>query len=121
VFVYREFDNEKVWAGFANDIWGWESDSNQEIVIVGCSIGTAFVDITNPIYPHYIGFVPTTDRFNYWRDIKVYQDYAYIGSESSRHGIQVVSLATVASDALLKKTGVMYSPVMVYYGVGKMQ
>ena len=110
-------NRQAVRAGFTNDIWGWTSSAGQEIAIVGCSTGTSYVDITDPYAPRYIGFLGGS--FSYWRDVKVYRDYAYIGSEATNHGIQVMAMQDVAADALLNRTGVMYSPVKTYYGVGK--
>ena len=121
----RAFNNEQASAGYANDIWGWTSTPSlthshtQEIAIVGCSTGTSFVDITDPLRPHYVGFLRATHSHSYWRDMKVYGDYVYVGSESSRHGVQVMYLGSVSEDALANKTGIVYSATHVYYGVGE--
>ena len=48
----------------------------------------------------------------------MYHNHAYIGSESLRHGIQVISLLEIADDALQNRTGVIYSPQKTYFGVG---
>ena len=55
--------------------------------------GTAFVDITNPLAPVRIGNLATHTGNSSWRDIKVYNGYAYIVSEASGHGMQVFDLA----------------------------
>lgn len=44
-------------------------------------------------------------------------DYAYVGSESSGSGLQILSLATVTSDATSGLTGQSYSPTSVYSGI----
>ncbi|MFL2511088.1 MAG: choice-of-anchor B family protein, partial [Candidatus Neomarinimicrobiota bacterium] len=76
-----------------NDIWGWtDSQTNKEYALVGMSNGTSFVDISNPENPIYIGRLPTQTNNSSWRDIKVYQNYAYIVSEASGHGMQIFDL-----------------------------
>jgi choice-of-anchor B domain-containing protein len=76
-----------------NDIWGWE-DGNREYAIMGKTNGTAFVDITKPRDPRFLGQLPTqTDGpRRFWRDIKVYKDHAFIVSEHIGHGMQVFDL-----------------------------
>ena len=85
----------------ANDIWGWtDASSGREFAIVGLSTGTAFVEVTDPTQPVYLGSLATHTNSSLWRDIKVYADHAYIVSEASGHGMQVFDLSqllTVAS------------------------
>lgn len=76
-----------------NDIWGWTDPLTQkEYALVGMSPGTAFVDISNPEVPIYIGGLPTHSSTSTWRDIKVYQNHAFIVSEANSHGMQVFDL-----------------------------
>ena len=76
-----------------NDIWGWtDATTGNEYALVGLDNGTAFVDITTPTAPVYIGFLPTETTATTWRDIKTYADHAYIVSEAPGHGIQVFDL-----------------------------
>jgi choice-of-anchor B domain-containing protein len=84
-----------------NDIWGWtDSDSGREFAVVGLTNGTAFVEITNPASPVFIGKLPTATSNSSWRDVKSVGDFAYIVSEAGSHGMQVFDLRrllTVAS------------------------
>ncbi|BCY29478.1 choice-of-anchor B family protein [Flavobacterium okayamense] len=76
-----------------NDIWGWTDPlDNKEYAIIGLTSHTAFVDITNPTTPIYLGKLPTATVNSIWRDIKVYNNYAFIVSEASNHGMQVFDL-----------------------------
>ena len=77
-----------------NDIWGWtDSTTSREYALVGRSNGTAFVDITDPVNPLYLGNLPTQTGNKAWRDIKVYMDHAYIVSDvNGAHGMQVFDL-----------------------------
>ena len=59
--------------------------------------GTAFVDVSDPYNPRYVGSLPLHDgaRPASWRDIKVYADHAYIVSEMTGHDLQIFDLATL--------------------------
>jgi choice-of-anchor B domain-containing protein len=78
----------------ASDIWGWmDPASHREFAIMGCMSGTTFVDVTDPLNPGVLGYLyGSSPTPTFWRDIKVYQDYAFIGSESEGHGLQVYDL-----------------------------
>jgi choice-of-anchor B domain-containing protein len=78
----------------ANDIWGWtDPETNKEYAIVGRVFGTSFVDISDPANPVYLGELVTHGAFGSpWRDIKVYNDHAFIVSEARGHGMQVFDL-----------------------------
>lgn len=76
-----------------NDIWGWtDSTTAKEYALVGLNNGTAFVDITDTEELIYLGKLPTATGSSTWRDIKVYQDHAFIVSEAGGHGMQVFDL-----------------------------
>ncbi len=80
-------------AGAGNDSWGWTDPTNgKEYAIIGLNNGTAFIDISNPTNPVYLGKLPTATGNSQWRDIKVYQNHAFIVSEASGHGMQVFDL-----------------------------
>lgn len=77
----------------ANDIWGWTDPlDNKEYAIIGLTSHTAFVNVTNPTTPIYLGKLPTQTSNSIWRDIKVYNNYAFIVSEAANHGMQVFDL-----------------------------
>lgn len=76
-----------------NDIWGWtDSQDGKEYAIVGLTSHTAFVDISTPTSPVYLGKLPTATSNSIWRDMKVYNDHVFIVSEASGHGMQVFDL-----------------------------
>ena len=80
-------------ATFANDIWGWtDSSTDNEYALIGLSDGTAFVNITDTENLIYLGKLPTATVNSSWRDIKVYEDHAFIVSEADGHGMQVFDL-----------------------------
>jgi len=77
---------------FANDNWGWtDSDSGKEYVIQGLNDGTAFIDISDPLNPIYLGKI-SVNTSSIWRDIKVFKNHAFIVSEANDHGLQIFDL-----------------------------
>ena len=79
--------------GRLNDIWGWtDPQTGREYALVGRNDGTAFVDVSNPVNPFFLGVLPTHSVNSGWRDIKVYDDHAFIVSEAPLHGMQVFDL-----------------------------
>ncbi len=117
-----------------NDIWGWTDPlDGKEYALLGVTNGTAFVDISDPVNPVYLGALPTQTSNSLWRDIKVYNNYAFIVSEAGSHGMQVFDLTrlrnvpappeTFTIDALYTGFGnchniVINPSVGLAYGVG---
>lgn len=83
-----EFGNH----AWANDCWGYVSPSGREYAIIGLSDGTGFVEITNPGNAQVIGVIGGPQST--WRDVKVYDQYAYAVSEGGS-GIQVIDLTQI--------------------------
>ena len=77
-----------------NDIWGWfDTTTGNEYALLGMTNGTAFVDVTDADNPIFLGRLPTQTQSSTWRDIKVYQDHAYIVADNAgAHGMQVFNL-----------------------------
>ncbi|QXD13898.1 choice-of-anchor B family protein [Rhodocaloribacter litoris] len=80
-----------------NDIWGWtDPASGREFALVGRTDGTAFVEVTDPVNPVYLGSLPlhAGARPSVWRDIKVYAGHAYVVADGAgAHGLQVFDLS----------------------------
>jgi choice-of-anchor B domain-containing protein len=88
----------EIGGGTGNDIWGWtDPATGREYALVGRSTGTAFVDISDPRVPVYLGDLPTRTTSSTWRGIKVFSDHAFIVSEALNHGMQVFDLTTLRS------------------------
>ena len=76
-----------------NDIWGWtDPQTGHEYALAGTLSGTVFVDVTDPANPAVLGKLTTQSGNSDWRDIKVYQNYAFVVSEAPGHGMQVFDL-----------------------------
>jgi choice-of-anchor B domain-containing protein len=76
------------------DLWGWtDSQTGKEYALMTHTSGTAFVDVTDGNNPDYLGFLPSHTGISAWRDVKVYQDHAFIVSDGNGpHGMQVFDL-----------------------------
>jgi choice-of-anchor B domain-containing protein len=77
-----------------NDIWGWaDPESGEEYALVGMTTGTAFVDVTDPQVPVFLGVLPAETVASAWRDIKVRDNHAYVVADGAgAHGMQVFDL-----------------------------
>ena len=112
-------------ASFLSDIWGWSSpDTGDEYAIVGTSSGVAFVRITDPVNPEFLGLVPTTDTStirNFWWDIKTYNNYAYWVTEVNDAGVAIFELTQLddmdpaPSDTILHASARYYSDGKIEY------
>lgn len=77
----------------ANDIWGWTDPlTDREYALIGLSNGVAFVDVTNPTAPVYLGNLPRHTVDSLWRSVKVYRNHLFVVSEAADHGMQVFNL-----------------------------
>ncbi|WP_169332228.1 choice-of-anchor B family protein [Gracilimonas tropica] len=140
-----------------------DPQTSKEYALVGLTNGTAFVDISDPETPVVVGRLPesnlrgkfkqltlnqypacnlgigTTNRSKSismgtaWRDIKVYDNHAFIVSDAQPHGMQVFDLTNLRDfdgqvlqfehDALYDKFGPAHNIVIneqtgFAYGVG---
>ncbi len=87
-------------ASGGNDSWGWtDPQDGKEYALVGLTNGTAFIDISDPVDPQYLGKLPTHTDPSTWRDIKVYSNHAFVVSEASGHGMQVFDLTRLRNVA----------------------
>ncbi|MEM9666416.1 MAG: choice-of-anchor B family protein [Bacteroidota bacterium] len=100
-----------------NDIWGWtDPETGTEYALVGRMDGTSFVDVSNPYQPVFVGDLPKTEGSpgSAWRDIKVYQDHAYVVSDNAgEHGMQVFDL-TRLRDVTVAEMPVTFEPETTY-------
>ncbi|MBA2692128.1 MAG: choice-of-anchor B family protein [Rubrobacter sp.] len=77
----------------ANDIWGWtDPATKKDYALIGLDDGTGFIDISDTKRPVYLGKLPTQTASSIWRDIKVYNNHAFVVSEARGHGMQVFDL-----------------------------
>jgi len=103
---------------FANDMWGWtDPQTRKDYALVGGIEGTVIVDISDPKRPDIVGTLPThsTAGGDFWRDIKVFDDHAFVVSENAGHGMQVLDLTEVRG---VTGDPVTFDETAVYGGFG---
>src|SRR5688572_10479335 len=80
-------------ASSGNSCWGYVSPSGREYALMGLSNKLAFVEITNPASP--VWFASIAHGSSNWADVKVYEDVAYVVTERSESGIQVIDMSNI--------------------------
>lgn len=70
--------------------WGYVAPNGREYAIIGYNTGTAFIDITDSANIREVDTQPGTSSS--WREMKVYDHYAYIVSEAPNSRLQIVDL-----------------------------
>lgn len=82
-----------------NDIWGYVDPMGNEYALLGVRNGTAIISLANPSNPIEVAFIPAT--YSIWRDIKVHEQYAYVVSEQTNDGLQIIDLSNLPNSATL--------------------
>lgn len=99
--LMNHFDKATLSNKDGSDIWGWTDPlDNNEYAIVTFEDKTCFLNITDPINPTYLGFLNSNAGSNYWRDVKVYENHAFIVADNvGAHGMQVFDLTRLRNVA----------------------
>lgn len=81
-------------AELVNDVWGWtDPDTKRDYALVGTSKSVAFVDVSDPINPIYLGKLNGRNENSItWRDMKVYNDHMFVVVDGPNNGMQVFDL-----------------------------
>ena len=102
----------------ASDIWGWtDPETGKEYALLGRSDGTAFIDISTPAAPVYLGNLSLTEGANpnVWRDIKVFSNHAFIVADGAgEHGMQVFDLTQLRD---LADVPAEFTETAIYRGI----
>ncbi len=94
-----------------NDIWGITDAVGREYVIMGASNGTAVFDISNPDLPIEVGMI--SGNSSTWRDVKSFtydntpgqfSAFAFVTTEASGSGMQVIDLSNLPASISLAAT-----------------
>ena len=97
--LMTHFDKTTLSNQDGSDIWGWTDPlDNNEYAIITFEDKTCFLNITDPLNPEYLGYLNTNAGVHYWRDVKVYQNHAFIVADNvGAHGMQVFNLTRLRS------------------------
>lgn len=99
--LMNHFNKSTLSSRDGSDIWGWSDPiNNNEYAIITFEDKTCFLNITDPLNPTYLGFLNSNAGVHYWRDVKVYQNHAFIVADNvGAHGMQVFDLTRLRSVA----------------------
>lgn len=104
--------------GFAegSDIWGWtDTTTGKEYALVATTNSTAFVDVSDPINPIFLGRLDSNAGSNFWRDVKVYNNHAFIVADAvGAHGMQVFDLTKLRGVTTVQN----FTADAIFTGVG---
>jgi len=81
-----------------SDVWGYVDEDGNEYALVGTYSGLSIVDVTDPTTPTEVFFGPGPGSI--WRDLKTWDDYAYVSNESGE-GIYIVDLSPLPNDPII--------------------
>lgn len=88
-----------VWAkGMLNDIWGWTSPAGEEYALITNSGGIAFVRVTDPENPEFLGRIASQLPFdfrNIWGDPATFGHHAYFVTEIDDSSVVIVDLTGI--------------------------
>ena len=83
-------------------IWGYVAPNGREYAILGTNTGTSFVDITDSANIQQVDFVSGVTSS--WREMKTYSHYAYVVSEGTNSGLQIMDLQYLPDSVKLVTT-----------------
>ena len=79
-----------------SSVWGWVGPRGRQIALIGQQTGTAFVEIDRRGKMTYLGRLPSQDPIgSSWREIRVLNNFAIIGSEAVGHNVQIFDMNKV--------------------------
>ncbi len=81
------------------DIWGYAAPDGSEYALIDGYSGVYIINITDPANPQVVTMIDGPQSI--WRDIKVYQNYAYFVAEDGMEGVQIVDLSALPDSAKL--------------------
>ncbi len=72
--------------------WAYVHDDGREFAMLGVSDGTAIYDISDPVRPRRVAFIPGPPSI--WREMKQYRSWIYIVTEGTGagRGVQIVRM-----------------------------
>jgi choice-of-anchor B domain-containing protein len=97
--------------------YGWYNPvDSKEYAILGTTKGNYFIEVTNPSTPVVRDYVVGAAQNSLWREIKTYQNYAYLVSDDNNNKLQIVDMSYLpdsvhvvySSNALFSKSHTLF-------------
>jgi choice-of-anchor B domain-containing protein len=93
--------NEYPSAGYSN-IWGYVAPDGTEYALLGVGTGTSIISLADPANPVECAFIPAPQSI--WRELKVWGNYAYVATDATGNGLQIIDLSQLPTTATLVNT-----------------
>lgn len=84
-----------------NDVWAYVAPDGTEYAIIGTTEGVSIVDLSDPINPNEVQFIPGASST--WRDMKTFGEFAYVSNETN-NGITILDLSGLPNNIESKDT-----------------
>jgi len=88
-------------AGYSN-IWGYVDPLGNEYALLGVRTGTSIISLADPTNPVECAFIPAPQSI--WRELKVHSYYAYVATDNTGNGLQIIDLSQLPNTATLVNT-----------------
>ena len=76
-----------------NSVWGY-AQGGKEYAIMGATTGTYFIDVSNPVSPVQLDFVPGKRSGCIWREYKTLGKYLYAVSDDQKpNSLQIIDMS----------------------------
>ena len=72
------------------NIGGYVDNQGNEYALIGTQIGMSIIDVTDPDHP--VLKFQVEGAYSNWREVKTWQGYAYVTTEGSGGGLQIINL-----------------------------
>lgn len=86
--------------GRYNEVWGF-AVNNHEFAVLGSTGGMHFIDVTAPVNPQQVAFIPGASAGNYLvhRDFKDFKGYLYcVADEGSTSTLQIIDIQNLPNN-----------------------
>jgi choice-of-anchor B domain-containing protein len=103
--LVSHIDYHALHAADLNDCWGYVDETGIEYALVGTTKGTSIVSLQDPANPVEVFWIAGTE--SPWRDLQVWEDYAYVTTEA-QDGLLIIDLSPLPASSAL--------PTATYFG-----
>lgn len=103
-----------------SSLWGWTDPvTNREYALLGMRDRTTIVDVTTSGSEFVIGWLPSHTGTSTWRELKSYNNHAYIVSDNNgAHGIQILDLTQMRNYQTPPADPITFTETAHYNGGG---
>lgn len=84
--------------------WGYTAPNGREYGILGCAMGTAFIDLSDTLNIREVAYLPGLNQFSCCREMKTYSHYAYVIADGIASGLQIIDLQYLPDSVHLVNT-----------------